>query len=206
MTASTSQMRSWWSPACNSGGMDTISFGDWGARITVDSDTIPIWRAIEAIFKKYHYGIRRSDTGAYNCRQITGGSGYSLHAYGIAVDINWQSNPYSSRLITNFPAGAIREIEALRAAGQPVIRWGGRYSSYKDAMHFEVIVPPSIARQFRYAAQEDLSIVDAATRRYLDTQFEEIDAKFTRRKEAEDADRQRAQRIEDKLDRLLNRR
>ena len=157
--ASTSEMRAAWAPACDSGGMETISFGDAGARVTVDRLTVPIWRAVEAIFAKYRYTIRRADTGAYNCRQITGGSGYSLHAYGIAVDVNWQSNPYGPNLVTNMPAGAIREIEALNVGGQPVVRWGGRYSGNKDAMHFEVIVPPTVAIRFQ-APQEGLTVAE----------------------------------------------
>ncbi len=155
--ASTSEMRAAWAPACDSGGMQTIDFGNAGARITIDRITVPIWRAVESILAKYRYTIRRADTGAYNCRQITGGSGYSLHAYGIAVDINWQSNPYSSRLITDMPPGAIREIEALNVAGRPVLRWGGRYSGNKDAMHFEVIVPPSVAARFTYQGEDELA-------------------------------------------------
>ena len=157
--ASTSEMRAAWAPACDSGGMTTIDFGDQGARVTVDRVTVPIWRAVEAILAKYRYRIRRADTGAYNCRQITGGSGYSLHAYGIAVDINWSTNPYGSRLVTDFPPGAIREIEALNVSGTPVLRWGGRYSGNKDAMHFEVIVSPSVAARFDYNAG-GLSVAD----------------------------------------------
>ena len=187
--ASTSEMRAAWSPACDSGGMQTIDFGNAGARITVDRLTVPIWRAVEAIFARYRYTIRRSDTGAYNCRQITGGSGYSLHAYGIAVDVNWQSNPYSSRLITDMPAGAIREIEALNVNGQAVLRWGGRYSGMRDSMHFEVIVPPSVAIRFQ-APQEGLTVAEIQelidvikaqgklTRDKIDAQTREIDAKL----------------------------
>ena len=48
--------------------------------------------ALDAVLREWSYETRSADTGAYNCRQITGGSGYSLHAYGIALDINWQSN------------------------------------------------------------------------------------------------------------------
>lgn len=184
--ASTSQMRAAWAPPCDSGGMTTIDFGNAGARVTVDKLTVPIWRAVEAIFARYRYTIRRADTGAYNCRQITGGSGYSLHAYGIAVDINWQSNPYSSRLITDMPAGAIREIEALNVNGQPVLRWGGRYSGMRDSMHFEVIVAPSVAVRFQ-APQEGLTVAEIEqlieviqaqgklTRDKIDKQTREID-------------------------------
>lgn len=184
--ASTSEMRAAWSPPCDSGGMETISFGDAGARITVDRLTVPIWRAVEDIFARYRYTIRRADTGAYNCRQITGGSGYSLHAYGIATDINWTTNPYGPNLVTDFPAGAIREIEALNVDGQPALRWGGRYSGNRDAMHFEVIVPPSVAVRFQ-APQEGLTVAEIQelidvikaqgklTRDKIDAQTREID-------------------------------
>lgn len=205
MTASTSTLREWWSPACNGDGMVTIPAGDQGARVTVDADVVDIFRAVFAIFAKYRYAIRRADTGAYVCRPITGGTGYSLHAYGIAVDVNWSTNPYGPNLVTDMPPGAIREIEALNVDGEQVVRWGGRYSTNKDAMHFEVVVPPATARRFRYTPQEDLTIMDAATKRYLDKQFAEIDAKFAKRKEAEDQDRARDQRIEAKLDELLGR-
>lgn len=197
--ASTSEMRAAWAPACDSGGMQTIDFGNAGARITIDRITVPIWRAVESILAKYRYTIRRADTGAYNCRQITGGSGYSLHAYGIATDINWQSNPYSSRLITDFPPGAIREIEALNVAGQPVLRWGGRYSGMRDAMHFEVIVPPSVAARFTYQGEDELADakdeiiasvqnqgklgreVTQAQTTEIDRKLEKMEAKFNRK-------------------------
>jgi hypothetical protein len=85
-----------------------------------------------------------ADTGAYNCRQITGGTNYSLHAYGIAVDLNWSTNPYGRTLVTDMPIGMIEAIEGIRTAGGvQVWRWGGRYSNNKDAMHFEVVASPA---------------------------------------------------------------
>lgn len=144
----TSEVRAWWDPACSASRMTTIDYGDQGARITVDSRTVPIWRAVEQIWADHAYPIRRADTGAYNCRRITGGTGYSLHAYGIAVDHNWTTNPYGPVLRTDMPPAAVRAIEALEVDGQPVLRWGGRYSGNKDAMHFEVIVPPAVAERF----------------------------------------------------------
>lgn len=78
-----------------------------------------------------------------NCRKISGSALYSLHAYGIALDINWNTNPYSSRLKTDMPIGMVNEILAIRTNnGQQVWRWGGNFSSYKDAMHFEVACSP----------------------------------------------------------------
>jgi hypothetical protein len=34
--------------------------------------------------------------GAYNCRQMTGSTNWSTHAWGAAVDVNWVRNPYGS--------------------------------------------------------------------------------------------------------------
>lgn len=155
----TQQVRDWWAPPCDSDNFATIDFGDQGARITVEDLTVPIWRAVEAIFARHRYKIRKADTGAYNCRKITGGSGWSLHAYGVAVDVNWSTNPYGANLVTDMPPAAIREIEALQVDGQPVLRWGGRYSGSKDAMHFEVIVPPAVAQRFTYK-EDSLSAQD----------------------------------------------
>lgn len=140
--SSTSAMRNAWSPPCK-GPWTTIALYGEG-KITVKSAAAPAFHALNGILRKWNYRTRRADTGAYNCRKITGGSGYSLHAYGIAADINWQSNPYGPRLITDMPMGMIREIESLRTrSGQAVFRWGGRYAGNKDAMHFEVFVTPA---------------------------------------------------------------
>jgi len=144
MALSTSQLRNAWAPACKPKG-----------RVLIDA-----FAALDAVLKRHGYAPRRGDTGAYNCRKITGGSGYSLHAYGpgdrftfwngvaistaLAVDINWQSNPYGKRLVTDMPAGMVAEIKAIRTGnGKQVWRWGGDYSGNKDAMHFEIVCTPA---------------------------------------------------------------
>lgn len=152
----TQQVRDWWDPPCQAASV-TIPFGDNGAQITVDKRVAPIFQAVAAIFARYGYEIRKDDTGAYVCRRITGGTGYSLHAYKIATDVNWSTNPYGPTLVTDMPPGAIREIEALNVDGTPVLRWGGRYSGMKDAMHFEVIVPPAVAERFVYEEDDWMS-------------------------------------------------
>ncbi|MBK6368230.1 MAG: M15 family metallopeptidase [Polaromonas sp.] len=68
----------------------------------------------------------------------------SLHSYGTAIDINWQTNPYGHHLITDMPIGMIEDIEAIETVGGvQVWRWGGRYRGNKDAMHFEVVASPA---------------------------------------------------------------
>lgn len=118
-------------------------------------------RALGAVLTRYGYDVgvsfgKGGDTGTYNCRRIGGGTSgaWSAHAWGTAVDINWQSNPDGSTLITDIPRGAVDEIEALYcvdAAGNrwPVWRWGGDWDrndgtghSYYDPMHFEIIARP----------------------------------------------------------------
>ena len=140
----TAQLRAAWGPACRpSSTRVTIALHGAG-RITVDRRCEPAFRALNACLVAHDYRTRRADTGAYNCRRITGGTGYSLHAYGIAADINWSTNPYGRRLVTDMPAAMIAAIKAIRTRnGVRVFGWGGDYRTNKDAMHFEVVCHPS---------------------------------------------------------------
>ena len=146
---STAAMRAAWGPACKLQPPTRFTF--WtGVPVNVDGRTFPVWERVDDIMRAYGYGPKQGQTWGYNCRKITGGSGYSLHAYGIAVDINSLGNPYGPRLITDMPTEMIADIEALRTVdGHKVVGWGGRYSRNKDAMHLEVIVTPAqLARGF----------------------------------------------------------
>lgn len=92
-----------------------------------------------------------NNTSAYNCRTTTGGSGFSEHAYGTAIDVNPVQNPYV-RGTTVLPEagrayldrGAVRlgmvvpddvVVRAFRSAGWG---WGGDFSSIKDYQHFSL--------------------------------------------------------------------
>jgi hypothetical protein len=90
-----------------------------------------------------------NDTGSFNCRPIRGGSSYSQHAYGLAVDVNPFQNPYlDGDLVLPELAGAYRDRAWIRPgmtlAGGPVVRafarigwtWGGSWHSLKDLQHF----------------------------------------------------------------------
>lgn len=137
----TSTLRREYAPACSGKG----------------SLYIPAYVALNACLKEARYEPERHHTGAMNCRKITNGTGYSLHAYGpgdaftfwnglrigatsLAVDINWLDNPYGTRLVTDMPMSMIHAVEAIRTnSGAVVWRWGGRYINNKDAMHFEIV-------------------------------------------------------------------
>jgi hypothetical protein len=47
--------------------------------------------------------MEANNTSAFNCREITGGGGWSNHSYGRAIDINPQINPYISAGGTVYP-------------------------------------------------------------------------------------------------------
>lgn len=141
---STSQLRAAWGPPCGFG-QARFRFHT-GVPVTVDRRILDACAALDAVMKKWGYQPTAPDVGAYVCRRITGGTGYSLHAYGIAIDINWQANPYSAanRTITDMPRGMVDEICALRTnSGAPVWGWGGFYRSIKDTMHYEIVCTPA---------------------------------------------------------------
>jgi hypothetical protein len=146
---STAELRILWAPACTAPFARLNLYGE--GVVTVDVLIVDAVKALNAVLIDWDYRTRRADTGAYNCRQITGGTNYSLHAYGIAVDLNWSTNPYGRTLVTDMPIGMIEAIEGIRTAGGvQVWRWGGRYSNNKDAMHFEVVASPAeLARGIR---------------------------------------------------------
>jgi hypothetical protein len=141
----TQQMRDAWGPACQANKIVRVYMqGSSGVSVNVHTDTAPAFRKIFDIMLAYGWYPPASQTGAYVCRQITGGSSYSLHAYGIAADYWWNLNPYGPTLITNMPSGMVAEIKAIRTNDNlAVFRWGGDYSNNKDAMHFEVVVTPA---------------------------------------------------------------
>lgn len=140
---STSQLRVAWSPACKL--RPSYRFTFWnGVPVTVDGRLKDALTELDKILKRWGYRPKSGQTWGYNCRRITGGTGYSLHAYGISVDINSLANPYGKRLITDMPRQMVEEILALRTnSGKQVWGWGGNYRTNKDAMHFEIVCTPA---------------------------------------------------------------
>lgn len=144
MALSYASMRRLWSPACrNKGGQ-----------------FIPAYKALDSVFRRWGYKPRAGVTGAHNCRRVTGGSGFSMHAYGpgdafrfwtgvlvmtaLAVDVNWDKNPYGRRLVTDMPRGMVEEILAIRTNnGKQVWQSGIYYTGNKDAMHYEIVCSPA---------------------------------------------------------------
>ncbi|MGH3335954.1 MAG: M15 family metallopeptidase [Nocardioides sp.] len=90
-----------------------------------------------------------NSTTAFACRPTTGGTRYSQHAYGLAVDVNTFQNPYVlDDLVIPERASAYLARERVRpgmvTAEGPVVsafrdigwEWGGDWTSLKDYQHF----------------------------------------------------------------------
>ena len=141
---STAELRKAWAPACDVplARVEIVQ----GARVQCHEKIASAVHALGRVFEAHSYVVRTSDTGAYNCRQITGGKGHSLHSFGIAIDVNWNTNPFRTdgKLVTDMPAAMIDDVRDIQTtAGKRVWGWGGDYKSVKDAMHFEIVCTPA---------------------------------------------------------------
>ena len=88
------------------------------------------------------------NTSAFNCRAITGGTEWSQHAYGRAIDLNPVENPYvRGRHVAPSEGRAFADRSPSPGVIQPddaVVRafeaigwsWGGAWSSPVDYQHF----------------------------------------------------------------------
>jgi hypothetical protein len=138
-------------------------------------------------------GYQARSAWVYNCRNIaqapTGQPPRaSLHAYGLAVDIDPEWNPHRHNVSgpvifsaessqtdrqrevaagiagTVFTPQQIAAVEAIRTVdGLRVFGWGGRWRSSHDAMHFEIrLTPAELARGLAAPAGEVASEAEAA--------------------------------------------
>ncbi|MFC5821089.1 M15 family metallopeptidase [Nonomuraea harbinensis] len=137
--------------------------GELVVRKTVTDDIVQVfqklydWRwpirrmELIDVYKGDDYdSIDADNTSAFNCRQATGSSSWSKHAYGEAIDINPRENPYvtadgrtahsNARKYTKRPMkgkGVINPGDkVVRAFAQVGWQWGGSWSGTKDYQHF----------------------------------------------------------------------
>ncbi|QZY30701.1 M15 family metallopeptidase [Nocardioides coralli] len=88
-------------------------------------------------------------TGAFVCRPTTGGTTFSQHAYGLAVDVNAFQNPYrKGEVVLPELASAYLDRSRVRpgmiTADGPVVaafrqigwQWGGEWRGLLDFQHF----------------------------------------------------------------------
>lgn len=141
--ASTSTLRYWWAQyRCDPNRLEPIElFGSNAGR--VPPETMEAYQALEQVLTAT--GYEPSSVWTYNCRKIAGTNSWSLHSYGLAVDIDPASNPYSrgDQFVGKFKPEHILPIEAIRnTTGGQIWFWGGRWSR-PDRMHFQINQHPN---------------------------------------------------------------
>lgn len=135
------QIMAAWAPRCTGPFLKIGLHGE--GKVTVRPAIGDAVLALNAILVAFNYRTRARDTGAGNCRPKVGGRGWSIHAFWIALDLNWSTNPYGSKLHTDMPFAMVHAICAIRTNnGKQVWNWGGFWSGNKDAMHFEIVCSP----------------------------------------------------------------
>jgi hypothetical protein len=106
-------------------------------------------RLIDAYGGSDDRSLRANNTSAFNCRFVAGTTRWSMHAYGLAIDINPVQNPYVAGTHVSPPAGEeyvdrSRRAKGMIHGGDKVVRafarvgweWGGYWTYPKDYQHF----------------------------------------------------------------------
>jgi poly-gamma-glutamate synthesis protein (capsule biosynthesis protein) len=106
-------------------------------------------RLIDAYGSDDRRSMAADNTSAFNCRFVAGTRRWSMHAYGLAIDVNPVENPYVAGGHVSPPAGRRYVDRSTRAPGVIhshgfVVRafrrigweWGGNWSYPKDYQHF----------------------------------------------------------------------
>lgn len=99
-----------------------------GASFQVARKVAPQFQGFLKELSQTGYAINPKTSGGYNDRKIFGLNVPSQHAYGNAIDLNWDLNPRGGA--SNLPA----DVGDL--AAKYGLAWGGNWQK-PDAMHFE---------------------------------------------------------------------
>lgn len=100
-----------------------------GVPFTVAADYAPRFEGLLNDLEARGYPIKSNQSGGYNDRLIAGSKTKSNHAYGAAVDVNWNENGRGTK--GNIPPEVARELAATHG-----LTWGGDWRN-PDPMHFE---------------------------------------------------------------------
>ena len=140
LETTTATLRGLWSAwLCNKGSGRFANPSFFGRKIGgVAAPAADAVAALEAALRST--GYQPSSRWAFYCRKIGDSDKFSLHSYGIAIDIDPKENPFSE-------GGAFsgklqrRHVQAVLAIknrkGQSVWSWGGNWRR-PDRMHFQI--------------------------------------------------------------------
>jgi len=130
--------------------------------------------------------IADNNTSGFNHRNVEGSSGLSLHAYGLAIDLNPKLNPYvrrdrSGRLLSVSPPSSIDYVRRSRSFANPRLGmaesvldlfaehgftvWGGYWPYEVDYQHFAVSRTLAL-RLARLPAADAQTLFEETTRKH----------------------------------------
>jgi D-alanyl-D-alanine carboxypeptidase/Putative peptidoglycan binding domain len=91
------------------------------------------------VANQLHRRVEKAHPGwcwGFNYRKNRNADNLSCHASGTAID--WNAPRHPNGRSGTFSDDQVREIRAILAEVEGVVRWGGDFSSTKDEMHFEI--------------------------------------------------------------------
>lgn len=139
--ASSTQVRNWWSEwRCASNQMVPVTLFDRYAGV-IPETLSDAYAALETAL--IATGYEAASAWTFNCRKIAGTDTWSLHAYGLAVDIDPGDNPYTpgDPFSGKFTQEQVEAVEAIRTLeGNQPWSWGGRWGT-PDRMHWQINIP-----------------------------------------------------------------
>ncbi len=162
--ASYSDKIRWWSDRRCEGPHVKVTIMDrYPVRVQSELEAATV--EMDRVLKATGYEWPTGPTGSYNCRQIGGSTKWSLHAYAIAIDIDYGNNPYLRG--HPIPRGFVQDsrfqlteanvdaVEAIRNdRGESIWKWLGW--SIGDTMHFEADVPPDRCQPVTDPQEDDV--------------------------------------------------
>lgn len=156
--AGTQTLRDWWSRyECQPKRMVQVALpkpNNGVEKVLVPPESAPVWAAVAQIMDSEPYLFVEEAGGTYNCRPIGSSGRMSLHAFGIALDLNPRKNPHKSPLTTDMPSSFIKRMEGIKANGKKALTWGGRWSK-PDAMHYQIDVSPADCKNIKWDTGDD---------------------------------------------------
>lgn len=162
--AHTSGDRGWgmgW-PQCSPSGTDlaTVVADRSGSRVAVRKALAVLVDALVDWTERPdggNYLLKPGECGGFNCRPIKNTNTPSNHSWAVAVDLNWNDNPYAATQRHTIPA------YVAAAWNRYGFAWGGDYrGARKDWMHFEFMGTPADAIERTNAALAELPGTPAA--------------------------------------------
>lgn len=124
-----------------------------GAVAQVRKEIVALVETLFAITELEGYRLKPAATGGFNCRPIAGTRIASNHSWGLAIDLNWNDNPYSLIFKSDIPPAVVNAWESS------CFYWGGRYRIRKDAMHFEFLGGPGDVARCLSSARKRLASI-----------------------------------------------